>query len=131
MFRLVAYAPDGVRRFPVLKSESVLGSQPECDIYLPYPGVAPRHAVLRYDGMALRIEDVGGSRKLEIVAKNNAPENKYIQSVMFNGKGYDRSWFPHSAIANGGNIVFEMGPKPNLQFGSTEDAMPPSMGGAR
>ena len=35
MFRLVAYAPEGVRRFPVLKSETLIGSQPECDICLP------------------------------------------------------------------------------------------------
>ena len=63
MFRLVAYAPDGVRRFPVLKSESFIGSQPDCDICLPYTGVALRHAVLRYDGTSLRIEDLGGNRK--------------------------------------------------------------------
>jgi predicted alpha-1,2-mannosidase len=75
--------------------------------------------------------DVGGGRELEIVAKNNGPENKYIQSVVFNGKRYGRSWFPHSAIAKGGRIVFEMGPKPNQQFGAAEDAVPPSMGGVR
>jgi transcriptional regulator with AAA-type ATPase domain len=75
MFRLVAYAPDGVRRFPVLKSESFIGSQPECDIYLPYTGVALRHAVLRYDGHALRIEDLGGSRKGLVVSGRKVKES--------------------------------------------------------
>ena len=32
MMRLVAYAPDGVRRFPVHRSEMIIGSWPECDI---------------------------------------------------------------------------------------------------
>jgi len=75
MFRLVAYAPDGVRRFPILKSESVIGSQPECDVCLPYTGVAPRHAVLRYDGSALRIEDLGGSRKGLLVSGKKVRES--------------------------------------------------------
>jgi len=75
MFRLVAYAPDGVRRFPVLKSESIIGSQPDCDICLPYTGVAPRHAVLRYDGSALRIEDLGGSRKGLLVSGKKVRES--------------------------------------------------------
>lgn len=75
MFRLVAYAPDGVRRFPVLKSESFIGSQPECDIYLPYTGVALKHAVLRYDGSALRIEDLGGSRKGLLVSGRKVRES--------------------------------------------------------
>lgn len=59
MFRLVAYAPDGVRRFPVHRSELVIGSVPEADICLPYTGVAQKHAILRYDGHELRIEDLG------------------------------------------------------------------------
>lgn len=64
MLRLVAYAPDGVRRFPVHRSELLIGSRPECDIYLPYTGVAQKHAVLRYDGSELRIEDLGSRKGL-------------------------------------------------------------------
>ncbi len=62
MLRLVAYAPDGVRRFPVPRAELLIGSWPECDIYLPYTGVAQRHARLRYDGSQLTIEDLGSRR---------------------------------------------------------------------
>jgi transcriptional regulator with AAA-type ATPase domain len=64
MLRLVAYAPDGVRRFPVHRSELIIGSWPECDIYLPYTGVAQRHARLLYDGNQLRIEDLGTRKGL-------------------------------------------------------------------
>jgi transcriptional regulator with AAA-type ATPase domain len=64
MLRLVAYAPDGVRRFPVHRSELIIGSWPECDIYLPYTGVAQKHARLLYDGNELRIEDLGTRKGL-------------------------------------------------------------------
>lgn len=64
MLRLVAYAPDGVRRFPIHRSELIIGSWPECDIYLPYTGVAQRHARLLYDGNELRIEDLGTRKGL-------------------------------------------------------------------
>lgn len=69
MLRLVAYAPDGVRRFPVPRADLLIGSQPECDIYLPYTGVAQRHARLRYDGSELRIEDLGSRRGLLVSGK--------------------------------------------------------------
>jgi DNA-binding NtrC family response regulator len=64
MLRLVAYSPDGVRRFPVHRSELLIGSRPDCDIYLPYTGVAQEHARLFYDGNELRIEDLGTRKGL-------------------------------------------------------------------
>src|ERR1700709_1665565 len=64
MLRLVAYAPDGVRRFPIHRSELIIGSWPECDIFLPYAGVAQKHAKLTYDGTSLRIEDLGTRKGL-------------------------------------------------------------------
>src|SRR5436305_11439832 len=69
MLRLVAYAPDGVRRFPVHRSELIIGSWPECDIYLPYTGVAQKHARLIYDGNVLRIEDLGTRKGLLVSGK--------------------------------------------------------------
>lgn len=66
MLRLVAYAPDGVRRFAIHRDELVIGSQPGCDIYLPYTGVAQTHARLHYDGEELRIEDLGSRRGLTV-----------------------------------------------------------------
>ncbi|RPH57593.1 sigma 54-dependent Fis family transcriptional regulator [bacterium] len=73
MLRLVAYAPDGVRRFPIHRSELLIGSWPECDIYLPYTGVAQKHARLHYDGDELRIEDLG-SRKGLLVSGRKVKE---------------------------------------------------------
>src|SRR5262245_216007 len=64
MLRLVAYAPDGVRRFPVHRNELIIGSWPECDIHLPYTRVAQQHARLLYDGNLLKIEDLGTRKGL-------------------------------------------------------------------
>ena len=64
MLRLVAYAPDGVRRFPLHRADMLIGSAPECDLCLPYSGVAQRHARLHFEGDALRIEDLGSRKGL-------------------------------------------------------------------
>lgn len=57
---------------------------------------------------------VGAGKTLHIVAKNLDPEhiNRYVESVTLNGKALDRDWFRHDEIAQGGTLVFTMGPEP-------------------
>jgi transcriptional regulator with AAA-type ATPase domain len=74
MLRLVAYAPDGVRRFPLHRADMLIGSAPECDLCLPYIGVSQRHARLHFEGDALRIEDLG-SRKGLLVSGRKVRES--------------------------------------------------------
>ncbi|HTX34379.1 MAG TPA: GH92 family glycosyl hydrolase [Bryobacteraceae bacterium] len=62
-----------------------------------------------------------------ITARNVSAQNKYIQSATLNGKPWDKPWFEHSAIANGGTLVLVMGPKPNTAWGSAPEDAPPSM----
>jgi len=69
MLRLVAYAPDGVHRFPVRRRELVIGSEEGCDVLLPYTGVAQQHARLSYDGQEIRIEDLGSRRGVLVDGK--------------------------------------------------------------
>lgn len=66
MLRLIAYAHDDVRRFPVGGGELLVGSEPACDIYLPYTGVARQHARIRRQGTRLHIEDLGTRRGLQV-----------------------------------------------------------------
>ncbi len=66
MHRLVAYAPNGVRRFAVDRSEMLIGSEEDCDIQLPFAGVGRRHARLSSGEEEVRIEDLG-SRKGVVV----------------------------------------------------------------
>jgi len=44
-------------------------------------------------------------------------KNIYIQSATLNGKPFSRSSITHEEIVNGGELVFEMGDKPNTNWG--------------
>jgi predicted alpha-1,2-mannosidase len=65
--------------------------------------------------------------KFVIETRDNSAENKYIQSAMLNGKPLNKPWFDHSEIKNGGTLIFQMGPKPDNEWGSSPEAVPPSM----
>ena len=61
-----------------------------------------------------------------IIAKNCSDTNKYIQSARLNGKEWNKPWFAHDDIKNGGTLELKMGPKPNIHWGAEEESMPPS-----
>lgn len=48
-----------------------------------------------------------------IVANNVSRRNKYIQSVTLNGENLETPFIGHEDIVNGGELIFEMGPRPN------------------
>ena len=62
-----------------------------------------------------------------INAKNVSGENKYIQSATLNGQPLSKPWFSHSDLAEGGELILEMGPKANKAWGSSANDAPPSV----
>jgi len=52
--------------------------------------------------------------------------NKYIQSATLNGKAYNKSFLLHSDLMMGGELVFRMGPRPNLRWGTGKGNEPVS-----
>jgi hypothetical protein len=52
-----------------------------------------------------------------LVAENNSPENKYIQSAKLNGKPYNKCYIYYRTIIDGGKLELVMGPKPNEKWG--------------
>ncbi|MGM9803339.1 MAG: GH92 family glycosyl hydrolase [Muribaculaceae bacterium] len=66
-----------------------------------------------------------GGGDFVIEAKNNSPENVYIQSATLNGKPLNRAWITHSEVVSGGVLQLVMGNKPNEKFGSKQ--LPPSV----
>jgi putative alpha-1,2-mannosidase len=60
------------------------------------------------------------------VAKNASWANKYIRSAKLNGQPWNKTWFTHDDIVNGGTLELEMGDRPNKQWGTGKDAIPPS-----
>lgn len=77
-----------------------------------------------FDRVELRM---GNGKTLEIVARDNSQANRYIQSATLNGKPWNKPWFSHADIAEGGRFEFTMGPSPNEAWGSDPAAAPPSM----
>ncbi len=65
--------------------------------------------------------------EFKISVKNYAPENKYIQSAKLNGKTWDKPWFAHEDISNGGELELVMGDKANKLWGSDIINAPPSL----
>ncbi len=41
----------------------------------------------------------------------------YVQSAKLNGKKLDTFWFPASELLKGGELILEMGPEPNTEWG--------------
>jgi predicted alpha-1,2-mannosidase len=63
----------------------------------------------------------------EIVAHNNSAENKYIQSAKLNGVNWEKPWFSHNDIINGGKLELVMGSKANKAWGALPENAPPSL----
>lgn len=70
---------------------------------------------------------MGNGKDFTIIAHNNSEKNIYIQSATLNGKPWNKPWFSHTDIKDGGKLVLNMGPMPNKSWGSTPDAAPESM----
>jgi predicted alpha-1,2-mannosidase len=72
-----------------------------------------------------RVEvDFGNGKKLFINAPNNSADNRFVQSVTYNGKAYTKNYFNHFELQNGGTINMVMSPKPNKQRGIGEKDLP-------
>ena len=63
-----------------------------------------------------------------IIAKNNSRNNKYIQSARLNGKPYNKTYFSHKDILTGGTLELIMGNRPQKEWGTDNNAIPPSEG---
>lgn len=61
-----------------------------------------------------------------IKAKNVSPQNLYIQSARLNGQSYRQSFIRHEDLMAGGELVFEMGNKPNLSWATRASEVPVS-----
>lgn len=59
-----------------------------------------------------------------VITNNNSSKNKYIRSVSLNGKDIDRIYIKHKEIMDGGELIFEMGPKPNKKWATSKNALP-------
>lgn len=63
-------------------------------------------------------ERFGRGKTFTIEAHNVSRSNKYVQSVLLNGKPLQSFRFPASELLKGGSLILEMGPEPNGAWGT-------------
>lgn len=59
-----------------------------------------------------------------IKARRVSKANAYIQSATLNGLPYAKSFISHKDLMAGGELIFEMGPRPNRSWGSKDVDVP-------
>jgi alpha-1,2-mannosidase, putative len=79
-----------------------------------------------FDRSVMKLDN---GKTFTIIAKNHSEDNKYIQSATLNNQSWDKPWFEHSDISNGGELILVMGNKPNYKWGAAPENVPPSIGG--
>ena len=65
-------------------------------------------------------------KEFKIIAENCSKKNKYIQSAKLNGKEWNKPWFSHKDMQDGGVLELIMGDKANKDWGSDPKDAPPS-----
>lgn len=68
-----------------------------------------------------------GGKQFTVRAVDTSDLNPYIQSAMLNGQPYLRPWISHADVVAGGELVLQMGPEPNMAWGSAPELAPPSL----
>jgi hypothetical protein len=76
-----------------------------------------------FDEVSINLEN---GKTFKIISKNNSPDNKYIQSAQLNVRDYTKSFLLHEDIISGGELIFNMGIKPNPGWGSKPEGLPVS-----
>lgn len=70
---------------------------------------------------------LGNGKVFTVLAEGTSAQNKYIQSAVLNGVTWNKPWFSHADLAQGGVLKLVMGPRPNVRWGSLPADAPPSM----
>ena len=76
-----------------------------------------------FEETAIRLAN---GKTFTVRARDNKPENRFIQSALLNGQPFTKTWLAHDIITSGGLIEFQMGPKPNEKWGSAPGDQPPN-----
>ena len=97
---------------------SALGFYPEC------PG-DPNYFIGSplFDQAVLTLSN---NKTFTITAKNNGPQQRYIQSASLNGNDFNQVVISHQALVSGGQLVFQMDAAPNYHWGVSSENRPVS-----
>lgn len=77
-----------------------------------------------FDEVTIHLEN---GKTFIIETKNNAKENKYVESLRLNDTDYPKTFISHQDLTIGGKLTFTMSPKPNVQWGADSENRPKSI----
>jgi len=98
---------------------SAIGFYPVCPVSTQYVLGAPL-----FKKITVNLEN---GKQLIINAPQNSAENKYVNSMSYNGKLYDLNWVGHASLLQGAVINMDMTAKPNKQRGIKAADVPYSL----
>jgi len=92
---------------------SAMGLFPVCPGSPVYQLTAPV-----FERVSIRLDEkFYPGRQFTIRANGLSAKNIYVQSATLNGRAFNQSSITHETIVHGGELIFEMGPQPNKQWG--------------
>jgi predicted alpha-1,2-mannosidase len=74
-----------------------------------------------FDRASLHLEN---GKTFTVEAVRTSPDDIYVQGVWLNGQPLDHCWIEHRQILAGGVLRFQLGPKPNREWGTS--GIPPA-----
>jgi len=80
----------------------------------------PRYEITSpvFNRIALHLtQPFASGQSFTIIARNNSPQNIYIQSAKLNGNPYNKAYLMHADIVKGGTLELVMGAVPNKNWG--------------
>jgi len=98
---------------------SAIGFYPVCPVSTQYVLGAPL-----FKKITVNLEN---GKQLIINAPKNSADNKYVNTMTYNGKFYDLNWVGHAALLQGAIINMDMTAKPNKQRGIKAADVPYSL----
>jgi len=69
---------------------------------------------------------LGNGDAIQIEGENAGADNPYVQSLVVNGKAYQRTWINYDSWSRGAILLFKLGPSPNKAWGAKAEDAPPS-----
>ncbi len=102
---------------------AAMGLYPTCPGMPVYVITSPlfEHVTLHLDAAHY------AGRTFTVEAPGASERNKFIQAAELDGRAWERPWFPHETIRQGGRLVLTLGPEPNYGWGSRPKDAPPSL----
>jgi predicted alpha-1,2-mannosidase len=98
---------------------SAMGFYPVCPAGGQYVLGAPL-----FKKMTVRLAN---GKTLVLRAPANSDRNKYVSSLLMNGKPYGLNWVSHEELEAGGTLDFTMSPEPNKERGARSEDFPFSL----